>query len=532
MGCGSSFPADGSGDNSKVSDPPQKSPEEIRKEKDLQQLLASLANVPLLKRLPQDQLLQIAAAMDEATFEARHVVTRQGDPGAEFSVIHRGMARISRAEGDTGLLRGGRPATDFGEAAPGDCFGEAALLREEPCAATIVAETSLVTFKISRSKFQSLGLRGRAICLELPSAEDAPTPSDMTTRECIHQKDLVSVGLIGNGGFAHLDLVEHKPTGKTYVLKTISKGYIVKCGMQQSLMDERRVLLTVRSPFVARLYEAYNDDQYMHFLLEACLGGELYATYNRKSLHGSEAHAKYYVAGVAMAVAHLHAHNIIYRDIKPENVVLTDQGHPKLVGMGLAKVVIGKTYTLCGTPDYMAPEVIMQRGHTQAVDWWTLGILLFELLAGFPPFQSENQWQTYKMVTKGIDKVPMPPKCKGPPGDLIKALLKHDPFERLPMRRGGAEKLKGHRFFKAFDWTALENGSMEAPYKPVVESAKDLSNFVEAHKEDRPEANNYVDPGTGWDANLTISTGDGGLVRPASAAGCATVASSPEEAGG
>jgi serine/threonine protein kinase len=318
------------------------------------------------------------------------------------------------------------------------------------------------------------------------------------------------VGLIGNGAFAYLDLVEHKPTGKTYVLKTMSKGYIEKIGMQDNLMVERMVLLTVRSPFVARLYEAYNGDQYVYFLLEACLGGELYDTYKRKSLHGNEVLAKYYVAGVAVALEHLHAHNIVYRDMKPENVVLTDQGHPKLVDMGLAKFVMGgkKTFTTCGTPDYFAPELIQSTGHTHAVDWWTLGILLFELLAGKPPFEAAAPMQIYAKIMKGIDKVPMPPKCKGPPGNLIKALLQMNPTARLPMRPGGTKNLKDHNLFKDFDWMALENGTMEAPYKPAVESARDITNFPNVRKEDMPKSINYQDNGTGWDTGFAVSAGD------------------------
>merc|ERR1711862_752563 len=176
--------------------------------------------------------------------------------------------------------------------------------------------------------------------------------------------------------------------------------------------------------------------------MEAMLGGEPYATYNRKGFHGSEKHAKFYVAGVVNAFEHLHDRHIIYRDLKPENLLLNDEGKLKLTDMGLAKFVVGKTFTTCGTPDYFAPEVIATSGQTNAVDWWALGIFLFELMVGKPPFESQHPMQIYAKVIKGIGKVSFPPKCIGPCADLVKSLLKKDPADRLPMRPGKTQNLK------------------------------------------------------------------------------------------
>merc|ERR1719277_1117230 len=147
-------------------------------------------------------------------------------------------------------------------------------------------------------------------------------------------------------------------------------------------------------------------------------------------------------------------------------MLLTNDGFCKLTDMGLAKFVIGKTYTTCGTPDYFAPEIIASTGHTNAVDWWTLGILLFELLSGHPPFESAYPMQIYSKVMKGISKVPFPAKCQGNAETLIKNLLKKEPSERLPMRPRGIQNLKEQKWYADFDWTAMEATTLDPPYKP------------------------------------------------------------------
>merc|ERR1712032_494471 len=241
--------------------------------------------------------------------------------------------------------------------------------------------------------------------------------------------------------------------------------------------------------------------------MEAALGGELYATYNRKGFHGSEKHAKFYIAGTVFAFEHCHERRIIYRDLKPENLLINEQGQCKVTDMGLAKFVIGKTFTTCGTPDYFAPELIASTGHTNAVDWWMLGVLIFEMMTGHPPFESAYPMQTYSKVMKGIGKIAFPPICNGAVGDLIKALLRNEPSERLPMRPGGIKNLRDHKWFTGFDWTLLKNvdnkdkPQMEPPFKPTVKSQKDIANFS-ARKEDMPRQIEYTDDGSGWDKDF------------------------------
>merc|ERR1719199_341172 len=276
------------------------------------------------------------------------------------------------------------------------------------------------SFDMLLGPLEELKKRGKEGTAEVKKAKGAGGGEGKRFGNII-RKDLKRLGLLGCGGFGAVEMVEHTGNGECYALKALSKGYVVKTGMQKSVISEKDVQLMCDSPFVVKLYETYNSTQSLYLLLELALGGEVYATYNKKGLWGSEKCAKFYVAGTIFAFDHLHDRKIIFRDLKPENLLLTDLGHVKLTDMGLAKVVAGKTYTTCGTPDYFAPELIASKGHTEAVDWWTLGILTFELMVGHPPFESASPMQIYQKVTKGINKVSFPKRL----GDNFENIVKN-----------------------------------------------------------------------------------------------------------
>jgi serine/threonine protein kinase len=211
------------------------------------------------------------------------------------------------------------------------------------------------------------------------------------------------------------------------------------------------------------------------FLMDAVHGGELYDLYQREGLSGSEAHAKFYLASVVLAFEHMHKAHIIYRDLKPENLLLTEKGKLKVTDLGLAKIVVGKTYTTCGTPDYFAPEMIEKKGYTDALDWWTLGVLAYELMVGRTPF-GEGQ-EVLVNVKKGIlhESVSFPHNCLGAFEDLVKGLCHANPASRLPVKKGGAGNVKNHDWFKDFEWAKLEDGTLDAPFRPKVKSMKQVA---------------------------------------------------------
>jgi len=463
-------------------------------------------NVPILTSLLTEEKEVVAKALVEMHFCKDELIIQQGEQGNTFYILY---------EGSVDIVKDGKTMTNLQASVKRDTaqyFGERALLEAEARAASVKVTTETAkTLVLDRDSFNML-LGPLSDLMARAKEQGARRTSQVgqgaakfanpeKPKEKILRKDLSRIGLLGCGGFGTVELYEHKASGETYALKGLSKGYIVKTGMQDSVMNEKNILMMTNSPFIIKLHETYNGAQSLYFLLEPALGGELYATYNRKRFHGSETHAKYYAAGTCLAFEHLHERRIIYRDLKPENLLLTEKGHIKLTDMGLAKFVIGKTYTTCGTPDYFAPEVIASVGHTSAVDWWTLGILVFELMAGNPPFESAYPMQIYAKVTKGIGKVTFPPKCSGTVGTLIRALLKSEPSERLPVRPGGVANLKSHAWFDGFDWEKMTNLTLDAPYKPVVKSKKDLANFS-ARPEDKPRQIEYKDPGTGWDKNF------------------------------
>jgi len=463
-----------------------------------------LDKVSILDPLKDAEKKQLAEALTDFAFAEGETIFEQGEKGVLFYILIDGAVTVLKDGKEVSKLTATKDSAQF--------FGEAALLSNEPRGATIkVTSASATTLAVDKASFdmllgplEELKKRGKEGSATV-SKKGAVGVVDKSRFGKIFRKDLKRLGLLGCGGFGAVEMVEHTKSTECYALKALSKGYVLKTGMQKSVMSEKDVQLMCDSVFIVKLYETYNGEQSLYLLLELALGGELYATYNKKGLWGNDKCAKFYVAGTIFAFDHLHERKIIFRDLKPENLLLNDFGHVKLTDMGLAKVVVGKTFTTCGTPDYFAPELIASKGHTEAVDWWTLGILNFELLAGHPPFESASPMQIYQKVTKGINKVQFPKACKSVVESLIKGNCHANPSERLPMKKGGLDNVKKHDWFKGFDWEQFEACKMDAPYKPAIKNKKDMGNFS-ARKEDMPPQVPYKDPKNGWDKDFATGT--------------------------
>jgi len=245
------------------------------------------------------------------------------------------------------------------------------------------------------------------------------------------------------------------------------------------------------------------------------LGGELSSLYQRDpKCHGSDRHAKFYSSGVVLALEHLHKRKIVFRNIKPQNVLLSQRGHPKITDMGLAKRIVGHTFTTCGTPNYMAPEIVAGTGHNRSVDWWSLGVLIYWMMVGKDPFDSEHPMDIYSKVMRGIARVEYPSSCKGAVASLVDALLAQDAIDRLAMFQGGIENVLQHEWFESFDSAAMRSLTLEPPYVPKFATSPSLwkdretldSRDILAHLNPRltrlPQPVQFMDDDSGWDREL------------------------------
>ena len=221
-------------------------------------------------------------------------------------------------------------------------------------------------------------------------------------------------------------------------------------------------------------YSTYKEDRNLMMLMEFVPGGEIFS-HLRKRGRFSFSMTRFYIASIVLAIQYLHAMDIVYRDLKPENLLLDERGYLKITDFGFAKIVPDRTWTLCGTPEYLAPEIITSKGHGKGVDWWALGILMFEMLAGYPPFFDENPFGIYQKILAG--RIEFPRHFDAPAKDLERKLLSSDRTKRIGNLKNGAEDIKKHKWFKGFDFKALIEGKMQSEIVPDVKSAGDTNNF-------------------------------------------------------
>ncbi|CAG9315419.1 unnamed protein product [Blepharisma stoltei] len=279
---------------------------------------------------------------------------------------------------------------------------------------------------------------------------------------------------LGTGSFGRVKLARMKSTNRFVALKILKKFDIVKLKQVDHVNSEFAILRQINHPFLVNLIGYTQDESYLYFALEFIQGGELF-TYLRSVIKLDNNHAKLYAAQIVQMFEYLHRMNIIYRDLKPENLLIAADGYLKLTDFGFAKRVEGRTYTLCGTPEYIAPEILLNKGHGKAVDWWTLGIFLYEMLAGIDPFSDEDPMAIYQKILKC--KIKFPRNFDTDARSLVKHLVVIDLSKRYGNLKGGSNDIKNHRWFSGFDWSRLLLKSLDMPYKPRVSSPSDTTNF-------------------------------------------------------
>ncbi|KAI1087574.1 Pkinase-domain-containing protein [Rostrohypoxylon terebratum] len=305
-------------------------------------------------------------------------------------------------------------------------------------------------------------------------------------------EDFELLKVVGKGSFGKVMQVRKKDTSRIYALKTIRKAHIISRSEVAHTLAERSVLAQINNPFIVPLKFTFQSPEKLYFVLAFVNGGELFH-HLQKEQRFDVNRARFYTAELLCALECLHGFNVIYRDLKPENILLDYQGHIALCDFGLCKLDMkdeDRTNTFCGTPEYLAPELLMGKGYNKTVDWWTLGVLLYEMLTGLPPFYDENTNEMYRKILSEPLHFPsadvVPPAAK----DLLSKLLNRNPEERLGA--AGSAEIKAHPFFHAIDWRKLLQRKYEPTFKPSVADALDTKNFDPEFTSEAPQ-DSYVD---------------------------------------
>jgi CRP-like cAMP-binding protein len=423
-------------------------------------------------------------------------IVHEGDQGNKFYILKEGSCDvITAADGKTSEL------------VKGAHFGEFALMDDIPRMATVMPTCDCELLTMDRERFAKLvTLKDMKKNLDKARAQLQEENQNKKHAHATNFKfeDLKQMSILGSGTFGRVTLVQDKKSKQTFALKAMLKSEIVAHKQQKNVMHEKNAMITCNNPFVLRLFQTFKDQYKLYMLLEFVQGGELFSVLHpAHPPHGVDGvpdrAAKFYSAGVLIGLSYLHnERNIAYRDMKPENCLIDSKGYPKLVDFGFAKVITSKSYTLCGTPEYLAPELVLGRGHNKAVDYWAFGIMVYEMQSGYSPFSDQNgmdQVVICKNIVKGNLKFEpsFNPECR----DLVKKLLNRDAQARLGNLKNGTDDIKNHKWFAKYDWRAYNRKELPAPFVPKITSVLDTSHFDPYAVDDHVEDRSYKDK-TDW----------------------------------
>ncbi|KAI3425001.1 hypothetical protein D9Q98_008382 [Chlorella vulgaris] len=298
-------------------------------------------------------------------------------------------------------------------------------------------------------------------------------------RRRLGPNDFEMLRVVGQGAFGKVFQVRKRDTGEIFAMKVMRKDRVLERDHREYIKAERDVLTAVVHPYIVTLRYSFQTPKKLYLVLDFINGGHLFFQLYRQGTF-NEPLARLYAAEIVLAIAHLHSLGFVHRDLKPENVLLDGDGHVRITDFGLAKGNMSdsehqRTNSFIGTMEYMAPEIIAGRGHGKAVDWWSVGVLLFEMLCGMPPFRAKGRQQLQKLITTA--KFKLPSYLSSDVQNLVKGLLQKDASRRLGYGPSGSADVMRHAFFKTVDWKKLELRQVPCPFKPTIKSNESIENF-------------------------------------------------------
>lgn len=432
----------------------------------LNEIKKVLLDVFLFKNLHEEQMDRTIRALKRRRYAAGDVIVKQGDDAKHFFLIQGGTVKVSK---DGAKLR------TLGR---WDYFGERGLLLQEKRSATCEAETSCICLSLEDETFRGIvGMFRREL-------EHRMYLQDLD----ITMQDLRVKAVVGRGTFGTVKLVCHqKDASKVYALKCVNKQQVVEQRQEKALVVERDIHAQCYHPCVVQFIKTFQDRENVYFLTEFLGGGDLFFVIREIGSLNKE-QAQFYSGSIVLALEYLHGRSIMYRDLKPENVLLDFEGNAKLVDFGCCKKAL-RTTTLVGTPEYLAPEVILGKGYTLAVDWWALGVMLHEFVVGPLPFgkDTDDQLELFRQILEAPLSFPQYVSDESAVA-LITGLLERGPELRVGSTSRGAKEIQEHRYYHKFDWRALAGHYLAPPWVPKAER-------LQASWEDMHMAGPLVDEG-------------------------------------
>ena len=305
------------------------------------------------------------------------------------------------------------------------------------------------------------------------------TDQDQVINIKVTYNDFEPIKLLGRGSFGEVILVRLKANKKIYAMKILNKSLLKKKKQEAHTKTERDLMVKINCPFIVNIKSAFQDSSKLYLVSEFLQGGDMFFhLHDGKIIIFNNEKTKFYILELVLALEFLHKNNMVYRDLKPENILLDDKGHVKLTDFGLSKILdteSDKAFTICGTPQYLAPEVLLKKGYDKAVDWWSLGCVMFEMLTGKLPFPIKRGTSLNLKIYE--NKVEFPKNINKDAKDFISKLLVVDPKKRLGQGPDGSKQIKDHPFFKGVNWDDAQKKKIKPPFIPTLKNEIDLRYF-------------------------------------------------------